>query len=47
MKDNGTATVSGKLPDKTAASGSATVLFDEDGPYLAFYLKGKWAKFRR
>lgn len=47
VKDNGTATVSGKLPDKTAASGSATVLFDEDGPYLAFYLKGKWAKFRR
>ena len=32
---------------ETAASGSATVLFDEDGPYLAFYLKGKWAKFRR
>ena len=46
LKVNGSATISGKYPDKTSASGSTTLHIGLDGSAtLRFYTKGKWTGF--
>ena len=46
LRDNGSATISGKYPDRASASGSTTLHIGPDGSAtLRFYTKGKWTTF--